>query len=244
MNMSVSEVAKTMGISVRTLHYYDEIGLLKPTEVTDSGYRLYNDDSLSVLQQILFFRELEFSLRDIKVILSSPDYNKTQALQRHRDLLLLKRSHLDDLLRIVDETIGGKKVSHIKVTSEEIERTKKEYAAEVKQRWGHTPTYEESQKKQKGRSPEQEVQIAQQANELLALFAGAREQDPAAPQVQNLVQRWKDHITQHHYPCTNEILCGLGQMYVDDPRFTENIDRLGNGTASFMAASIRIYCEK
>ena len=119
--MSIGELAKTMGISVRTLRYYDAVDLLKPAAVTKSGYRFYDGESLSVLQQILFFRELEFSLEDIRNILSNPDYDRKQILEQHRELLLLKRRHLDELLRMVDETTGGEPMRAKKITYADVE---------------------------------------------------------------------------------------------------------------------------
>ena len=135
--MKVSDVAKLTGVTVRTLHYYDEIGLLPPSEVTSSGYRVYND--LEVLQQILFFRELDFSLEEIRGIMQNPAYEKETALQNQKALLVQKRDRLDRLIALVDKTLKGERdMSFKQFDTTKIEEAKQQYAAEVKQRWGNT----------------------------------------------------------------------------------------------------------
>ena len=242
--MSIGELAKTMGISVRTLRYYDAVDLLKPAAVTKSGYRFYDGESLSVLQQILFFRELEFSLEDIRNILSNPDYDRKQILEQHRELLLLKRRHLDELLRMVDETIGGEPMRENKITYADVEAAKKRYADEVRPRWGGTDAYRESEQKHAGYGVGQETEAVGQMEKLLALFAAERMKSPAAPEVQALVECGKQYITAYHYNGPDEILSALGQMYASDERFAQNIDRFGQGTARFMSGAIAFYCSR
>ena len=146
--MNISSVAKLTGVTVRTLHYYDEIGLLKPSEVTEAGYRIYSDTDLEVLQQILFFRELDFSLDDIRKIMQNPAYEKESALRRQKELLLQKRSRLDSLISLVDKTLKGERdMSFRQFDTTMIEETKKKYAAEAKQRWGGTAAYAEYKEK-------------------------------------------------------------------------------------------------
>ena len=129
--MKVSEVAKLTGVTVRTLHYYDEIGLLKPSKVTEAGYRLYSNADLEILQQILFFRELDFSLSDIREIMLNPTYSRETALQNHRELLLQKRKHIDGLISLVDKTLkGDNDMSFKQFDTTEIKNSRKEYAAE------------------------------------------------------------------------------------------------------------------
>lgn len=240
MKRSVSEAAKCAGISVRTLHYYDSIGLLCPSEVTDAGYRYYDDDAMSRLQQILFFRELEFSLHDIADILSRPDYDQTEILRRHRTLLQLKRDRLDALIELVDSTIGGNPMKHKPYT--DIHAAKQAYAKEAAQRWGKTDAYAESQKKHAAYTDEKENAIQREAEEIFSSFAAHMDHAPSEPVVQQLVQRWRDHITAHHYNCTVQILSGLGMMYVADERFAENLNRFGDGNAQFMSDAIAYYC--
>ena len=144
--MKINEVAKLTGVTIRTLQYYDKIGLLKPSEVTDANYRLYNDESLQVLQQILFFRELDFSLKEIKEIMANPNYKKEEALARQRGLLMIKRQRLDRLIELVDNTLkGSERMSFKEFDQTEIIEEKKRYAKEVKERWGTTDAYAESE---------------------------------------------------------------------------------------------------
>ena len=146
--MKVSEVAKLTGVTVRTLHYYDEIGLLKPSKVTEAGYRLYSNADLEILQQILFFRELDFSLSDIREIMLKPTYSRETALQNHRKLLLQKRKHIDGLISLVDKTLkGDNDMSFKQFDTTEIKNARKEYAAEAKQRWGESDAYIEYEEK-------------------------------------------------------------------------------------------------
>lgn len=241
--MKVSEVAKLSGVTVRTLHYYDEIGLLKPSKVTEAGYRLYSDADLEVLQQILFFRELDFPLNDIREILSNPTYDKKIALQKHRQLLLQKRRHLDGLISLVEKSLKGENdMSFQQFDTTEMEKIKKEYAAEAKQRWGDTDAYAEYEKKTANYDDPQWKLLHGEGAEILSKFGEMRYLDPACDDVQTLVKKWQDHITANFYTCTNAILSCLGQMYIGDERFTRNIDKYGAGTAAFMAAAIEAYC--
>jgi len=244
MKLSVSETAKIFDISVRTLHYYDVIGLLKPSELTDAGYRLYDNDAISKLQQILFYRELDISLKDIDDIFHKPDYDRQQALRDHRELLLAKKQHIDELIAIVDETLGGKGMSDNKKTITDIKAEKKKYIDEVKERWGKTSAYCGSEKKHASYTDDLELAISQEADEIFKQFAENMDKEPSDAAVQKLVKRWQDHITKYHYNCTLEILSGLGGMYAADERFTKNIDHFGDGTAAFMSNAIRIYCGK
>jgi DNA-binding transcriptional MerR regulator len=243
MKRSVSAVAKLTGVSVRTLHYYDDIGLLKPSEVTEAGYRFYDDAALETLGQILFFRELEFPLRDIRAMLASPDYDKQLAMRRQRELLLLKRRHLDALIALADEQMKGETMKKLENASEKLQKAKREYAAEAKEKWGNTSAYQESEARHAAYSDTQEDIIAAEANGIFADFAALRQGDATAAEAQQLVERWQSHITKWHYPCTKEILAGLGQMYVGDERFRDNLDAFGVGTAAFMSRAIEIYCK-
>lgn len=246
MKLTVSEAAKQVGVSVRTLHYYDEIGLLKPAGTTDSGYRYYCDRELALLQQILFYRELEFPLKEIRRILSRPDYDSQQALRRRRELLLLQRRHIDSLLQLVDETLGGIGMHPMKTTAAELQAAKGQYAEEVRQRWGTTEAYRESEEKRLGRMTEEECRIAAEADAVFAAFAQAAlaGESPDTPHAQELVRRWQAHITRYYYQCTDEILNTLADMYVEDDRFRQSLDRFGKGTADFMTAAIHSVCRR
>ena len=141
MKMQIKEFAELTGVSVRTLHYYDEIGLLKPSEVdAQTGYRFYDENSFERMQEILFYRELDFSLKTIAEILSSPDYDKQQALSRQRKLLLAKKERLEQLIMAIDSVEKGEGFMK---TKNEYEVLKSQYAEEAKQRWGNTAAYKE-----------------------------------------------------------------------------------------------------
>lgn len=241
--MRVSEVAKLTGVTVRTLHYYDEIGLLKPSQVTESGYRLYSDGDLELLQQILFFRELDFSLGDIRKIMGNPAYDRETALRNHRQLLLQKRRHLDGLITLVENTLKGEyDMSFKQFDGSEMEETKKKYAAEAKERWGNTDAYAEYEEKTRDYDDPQWKLLKGEGAEILAEFGRNRHLEPGSPEAQALVKKWQDYITANYYTCTKPILSCLGEMYIGDDRFTENLDRNGEGTALFMATAIEIYC--
>ena len=238
--LTVSEIASISGVSVRTLHYYDEIGLLPPQEINESGYRFYGEPELMRLQQILFFRELGFRLIEIKNILAKPDYDKTAAIKKQQELLQLKRQHIDSLLKLIDETIGGIVMSKLEITIKDIEQYKETYADEVKSRWGNTTAYKEF--KDKNVEKTEELAAAKKAEEIFSAFAQIRDTPADSPSAQELVAAWQDHITINYYNCTKEVLSCLGEMYVEDERFLENIDRHGKGTAEYIREAIRKYC--
>ncbi|MFV0517965.1 MAG: MerR family transcriptional regulator [Aminipila sp.] len=243
--MKINEVAKLTGVTVRTLHYYDEIGLLKPSKITEAGYRLYDSKALETLQQILFFRELDFSLKDIKEIMTNTNYHKADALTKHRELLLQKRSRIDNLINLVDNTLKGElDMSFKQFNMTEFEANKKKYATEVKERWGNTAAYAESEQKTSNYDDDQWKVLYGEGETILQEFAENRDIQPESKEAQALVKKWQDYITANFYDCTIDILSCLGLMYVGDNRFTENIDQNGAGTAAFMSAAIEIYCRK
>ena len=240
--MNISRVAKLTGVTVRTLRYYDEIGLLKPSQVTEAGYRVYDDADLEVLQQILFFRELDFSLEDIRKIMQNPAYEKESALRKQRELLEQKRSRLDSLISLVDKTLKGERdMSFRQFDTTEIEATKKKYAEEARRRWGGTAAYAEYEKRTSRAGDAQQKMLDDEGAMLLREFGRNRSLAPDSPEAQALVKKWQDYITAHFYTCTKEILSCLGQMYVGDERFTQHIDGYGAGTAAFMSAAIEAY---
>ncbi len=277
MRKSISEMAKLSGVSVRTLHYYDEIGLLKPSEIIpETGYRYYDENSMETLQQILFYRELDFPLKDIEVIMNASEYNKEDALLKQRELLMLKRRRLDKLIRLLSANLKGdtsvkdepftrrfvpargstqsllcaKSRAEMEITMSfkefdmnEINDAKEKYVAEVKEKWGSTKAYEQSQNRTGGYSKEDWKKVSEGMDELLKKFAAKVGNNPGCEEVQKLVAEWKQYITDTYYDCTNEILAGLGQMYVEDERFKKNMDRFGSGTAQLICDAISVYCK-
>ena len=241
--MSVHEVAELTGITARTLHYYDEIGLLKPTKVTEAGYRMYDDKALSRLQNILLFRELEFPLKEIKEILNSPNFDPSEVISQQIKLLELQYKHIGELITFTHE-IQKKGVTAMNFDvfdKSEIEK----YEAEVKAKWGNTKAYQEYKQKDIPRNGSNYSKIA---NELLTMFSELGELkhlNPSADEVQNKIAALQKFITDNYYVCTNEILGGLGEMYVCDERFRSNIDKAGgDGTADFVKQAIVVYCSK
>ncbi len=247
MNLKVNEVAKLTGVTVRTLHYYDEIGLLHPGNESESGYRLYDENNLEVLQQILFFRELDFPLNEIKEIINNPYFNKSEALHKHRELLMKKRKRLDRLIKLTDQIMEGEnKMSFKEFDMKEIEETKEKYGKEAKERWGKTDAYAESERRTASYGKEEWAVIDKEVKEIFAAFADLADKNksPDCTQAQETVKRWQDCITNNFYPCSNEILQSLGSMYIADERFTNNLDKFGEGTAEFMAKAIEFYCKR
>ncbi|MFA9463906.1 MAG: MerR family transcriptional regulator [Velocimicrobium sp.] len=245
MRFSISETAKLAGVSVRTLHYYDEIGLLKPSEIVlDTGYRYYDKLAMEKLQQILFYRELDFSLKEIMKIMNASDYKKEDALKRQRELLKLKRKRLDKLISLLDANLKGDNTMNFdEFDSSELEQAKEKYAKEVESKWGSTDAYKQSEEKTAKYKKEDWAVIMKQSDEILKLFSNHLGENPKVEEVQNLVSRWQQFITDSYYDCTKEILAGLGQMYVADERFTANMDKFGVGTAQLMSEAIKEYCK-
>ena len=238
MKMQIKEFAELTGVSVRTLHYYDEIGLLKPSEVdAQTGYRFYDEKSLERMQEILFYRELDFSLKTIAEIVSSPDYDKQQALSRQRKLLLAKKERLEQLIAAIDSVEKGE--GFVK-TNNDYEALKSQYAEEAKQRWGNTDAYKEFKQRHTDSS-----QAAALLNAVFEEFAVLNRDGilPDSEPAKITVEKLQQCITGNFYTCTREILAGLGQMYVADERFRKNIDRHGEGTAELVSACIKSYCK-
>lgn len=240
MKMQAKEFAALTGVSVRTLHYYDEIGLLKPASVDKfTGYRLYDEKSLILMQEILFYRELDFSLKSIGEILSSPKYDKEKALKEQKNLLILKKDRLERLIAAVDGAIEGEIIMKA-FDNSEFEKHK----AEAKEKWGNTAAYKEHTEKTKDYTKSTWVNLSGEMDSILAEFALCLKNGKAADcdEAQSLVSKLKKHITENYYSCTNDILAGLGQMYVADERFKNNIDKHSAGNAEFIFEAIKIFC--
>ena len=242
--MTVHEVSKLTGVSVRALHHYDELGLLKPASVTEAGYRLYNEDSLVRLQSILLFRELQFPLKDIGAILDSPAFDRNKALDQQIHLLELQREHIDNLIDLA-KGIRFVGVKHMTTDFRPFD-TKKidEYAREAKASWGTTPEWKEYEQKSKGRTKEQTAAISEGMMDIFQAFGAIRDTDPAGPQAQALVERLQAYITEHYYTCSDTILLSLSKMYDGGGSMTESIDSVGGpGTGDFAAKAIAVHCK-
>lgn len=239
--MTIREVSKLAGVSVRTLQYYDKIGLLHPSRYSDTGYRLYEDTALEQLQQILLFRELGFPLKDIKNIIQSPDFDRNKALDQQITLLKLKKDHLENLINLAE----GIKLLGVKYMDfSAFDRSKlDEYAAQAKAAWGNSQAYKEYAEKAKNRTPEEDQILAEQCMLIFREFAKIKDTDPSSEAARALVIKLQSFFTEHFYQCTDQILSGLGRMYAGGGEFTKNIDEYaGEGTAVFVNEAIQAYC--
>ncbi len=238
---TVKEVSALSGVSVRTLHHYDAIGLLPPTAVSEAGYRLYDEAALGRLQSILLYRALRFSLREIKDILDSPEYDPREAVAAQIHLLELERARLDRLIALAQSIQEkGETAMHFEAFDD---KAINQYKEEAKARWGHTEAYRQSEERMQTCKADCK-EDAQAMMQIFADFGALRTEDVQAEVVQQQVRALQAHISERYYECTVDILRGLGEMYTADERFKQNIDKAGGeGTADFVAQAIAAYCE-
>ena len=212
--MTVHEVSKLAGVSVRTLQYYDKIGLLHPSGYSEAGYRLYADNDLERLQQILLFRELEFPLKDIRKIMESPDYDRNRALKQQIALLKLKKEHLEHLIGFAIKVSGARDMDFSAFDRSKLD----EYAARAKAAWGASPEYQ---------------LLSEQCMTIFREFGQIRDTAPSSEAALHLVMKLQSFLTELFYQCTDKTLSGLGKMYACGGEFTKNIDAYaGEGTAA------------
>ena len=236
---TVNEVSKLTGVSVRTLHHYDAIGLLKPTEVTEARYRLYDDTALIRLQTILLFRELQFPLKEIKAILDSPTFDPSEALTQQIELLELQHKHIGELISFAREIQkkGVSKMDFRIFDKSEIEQ----YKAEAKAKWGDTKEYQEFSQKQK--NGQDFSKTTWQLMNLFSELGTYKQLPPADKAVQKKIGALQNFIQSNYYACNAAIFRELGHLYANDERFKHNIDKAGGeGTAEFVKQAIDIYC--
>lgn len=247
MPYTVNQLAKLSSVSVRTLHYYDEIELLKPSKIANNGYRLYDEPELLRLQQILFFRELEFSLEEIKRFLSQPEYQIAQSLRDQKHLIELKRARLDRLINTIDVTMNRMTSDDNKMPDEELydafkDDDVKQYQVEVEKRWGNTDAYKQSQERVGKMTKAQMTEMKEAGKRFTQELADSMDMPINDPVVQVLVERHYQGI-QTFYDCTPQMHRTLGQMYGDDPRFTAYYDKFRPGLAMFLRDAIHYYWE-
>ena len=238
--MTVNEVSKLAGVSIRTLQYYDSIGLLKPAEYTESGYRLYDDAAMERLQQILLFRELEFPLKEIKEIVTRPDFDKQKALEQQIELLTMKKEHLENLIDFARgiQNGGNNIMDFTAFDTSKLE----EYTRKAKEQWGDSKAFSEYEQKSASRSKDDEKMLWSNFMKLFEKCGKLKDSDPKSSEAQSMVKDIQNYITKNFYECTNEILAGLGKMYAAEGEFKTNIDKAGgNGTAEFVSRAIAEY---
>lgn len=239
--MKIKELADIAGVSVRTLHHYDKIGLLTPDTDKVNGYRDYTDKDISRLQQILFFRQLNFKLMQIKDILDSPHYDKTEALQLQKSILLKEQSRLKSILKLIDRTIISEK-GEMMMTNEEkfegVDFSHNPYEEEAKEKWGSDAVDKSKQNLKKMGTKETERRF----NEIYTELANVRHLEPESEDAQQQIHKWYEFLNEigEYSP---EMFKGLGDMYVEDERFTKNINKFGDGLAQFMQQAMSVHYE-
>jgi len=242
--VKVKEVAELVGISVRTLHYYDEIGLLTPDQTTESRYRLYSERNIEQLQQILFFRQIGLPLKKIKKIINSPIFDQIEALTMHRKLLIEKQNNIKILINTIDKTIQYKK-GEIKMSNKDklagFNFDENQYETEARKRWGDKAV-NESYAKINELTKEERDQMEKQFDDIYKDLAIIRHLSPDSDDAQAAIRRWWDYLNRIG-SYSLEAFKGLGEMYVTDERFKTNINQHGEGLAQFMCDAMRIYSE-
>lgn len=247
MAYTVKAVATLAGVSVRTLHHYDRIGLLRPATSNAAGYRQYTQSDLERLQQILFFRELDFSLAEIQVIVDSPDFDRQQALTSHRQLLIAKQQRLQTLIRSVDLTLaslaGGTTMDTTALFDGFDDARMAAYRDEARARWGSAAVDESVRRTSTyGKADWADIQAAMGTIE--QAIAANMDGEPGAPAVQAQVDAWFRLINDRFYTCTPEVFRGLGDLYVSDSRFTAHYDKVKPGLAGFLRQAMHTYCDR
>lgn len=241
--MEVHEVSKLTGVSIRTLQYYDSIDLLKPSQYTEAGYRLYDRRAMERLQQIMLFKELEFPLKDIKEIMDAPGFDRGKALEQQIEMLTMKKEHLEHLIDFATgiKWLGTKQLDFTVFNTKKLDA----YAKSTKEQWGKTKEYQEFVEKSKYWTEETEKDLVNNMMLQLAKFHKLKDLPPEDEKVLKLVKELQDYISEHFYQCSDKILSCLGKMYGGGGDFTTNIDyTCGEGTADFAAAAIEAYCNK
>lgn len=237
--MTVHEVSELAHVSVRTLHHYDKLGLLRPTCVTEAGYRLYNEQALGRLQMILLFRELRFPLREIRRILDSPDFDRNRALEQQVELLTLQREHTENLITLA-KGILYMGVNHIDFTAFDT-RKLDDYCAQARAMWGKTDAYKQYEQKSSDTTEEEKQALEEQLMDFFRRLGELRRENPGCPAAQALIAELRAFITAHFYDCTPQMLSYLGAFYGGGGKITERIDQAGGeGTARFVARAIEL----
>lgn len=245
MQMKVKEVANLTGVSVRTLHHYDEIGLLIPDDINESGYRLYSEDNLETLQQILFFKEVGFSLKKIKEIINSPSFDRQEALMLQRKMLMKKRCQLDKMIETIDKTIkherGEIQMSH-KEKFKGFDFSHNPYEEEARNLWGDEAV-DNANAKLAGMDKRGQEFLSASMSAIYKKLATLRNGSPESEEAQAAIGEWYDLLNNNFGNYSLDAFKGLGQMYVDDERFTKNIDKFGEGLAEFMRDAMAIFAD-
>ncbi|MEU5213401.1 MerR family transcriptional regulator [Streptomyces sp. NPDC020742] len=244
MSHSVGQVAEFAGVTVRTLHHYDEIGLLAPSARSHAGHRRYDDADLDRLQQILFYRELGFPLDEVAVLLDDPDADPLDHLRRQHDLLSTRIEQLRTMAEAVEHAMEARKMG-INLTPEEKfeafgEYDPDQYEQQARQRWGDTEPYRQSQRRAAAYTKEDWLRIKGEAARNTEAFAALMESgaEPGSPAAMDLAEEHRQQISRNFYDCTFEIHTGLAEMYTADERFTATFEKIKPGLAAYLRRAI------
>jgi DNA-binding transcriptional MerR regulator len=245
MRHTVKQLANLTGVSVRTLHYYDEIDLLRPSFVGHNGYRYYGDESVLRLQQILFYRELDFSLEEIKAIVDEPEFDLLRALQEQRVALIARSTHLQTLIQTVDKTIqivNGEREMSTKDLFEGFSEDKQaQYEEEAARRWDEK-TVRESSRRWRDYGVEKKAQIKADGEGIYSDLLANMGKGHASPKVQAIIGRWHQHLRYFYEPSV-EVLIGLAHLYNEDPAFASTFQKIHPDMPAFLEQAILLYCE-
>ncbi len=250
MSYTVQQLARMADISVRTLHYYDEYGLLEPSYIEKNGYRRYEERELLKLQQILFFRELEFPLDEIKKIITSPHFDIVEALNDHKRIIEVKKKRLDGLLKTIHKTMikmksnkKDKKIDDTELFHSFDTDEMNKYQEEAKEKWGNTEAYKQSQERVKKMGKEGLKKISEEGEKIVSQLGKNMDEGIESPIIQKLIGEYHTHLSKF-YDISLEMYQNLGKMYVDDSRFTKYYDKHREGLAVFVRDAIAYYCSK
>ncbi|MDD5370774.1 MAG: MerR family transcriptional regulator [Anaerolineaceae bacterium] len=243
---TVKQLSKMAGITPRTLHYYDEIGLLKPTIVGDNGYRYYAEESLLLLQQILLYRELDMPLEHIKEIMGRHDFDVLTALENHKNELLKRIAHLERLITTVDQTIshlkGNQTMSKTQLFQGFSDEQQAAYEKEAMEMYDPA-IVRASNQKWKNYTAADKQRISEEGNAVYEHFVTAIPKGPASAEAQACVEGWRNHM-EYFWSPNDEQLLGLAHLYNDDPRFKANYDKVDHRLAAFVLEAVKVYVEK
>lgn len=243
---TIKEIADLAGVTTRTMRYYDQIGLLIPAEIGENGYRYYDHGNLLRLQQVLYFRELDVPLKEIQYFMSRPDFQLSTSLEKHQAALKDQVQRLNKLLATLEKTISnlqGEGNMSEKEFFEGFDETR--YEEETRERWGQTPQYAESQRKWSSYTKDQKEEIKAEGGKITERMV-TENSDASAddPDVQAAVGEYYDYLNKYFYACEVGFLRGLADMWVQDPRFAVNYERIRKGGAAFVQEAVHIYCDR
>jgi DNA-binding transcriptional MerR regulator len=243
--VNVGEVAARTGVTVRTLHHYDRIGLLSPSGRTAAGYRRYSAADLDRLHQVLVYRGLGFSLEEVATLLDDPSADPLEHLRRQHRLLLDRLEEDRQLLVAVEKEMEARQMG-ISLTPEERfevfgEHDPERHEAEVRERWGDTDAYRQSRQRTRGYTKEDWVRIKAEGEDLMQRMAAALREGvaPEAPAAMDLAEEHRQQIVRDFYDCPPEMHAGLGRMYVEDERFTATYEAVAPGLAQWVSTAVQ-----